>query len=364
MLRRLRRTRGPVEFRRGGRNAVVTMLVFWAASQFALGRAMDASLWLRDPLYADKYAKLRQRIAARTTAAGRPFAVAFVGSSRTSYGVRGDVVEAAVRERTGRTIAATNLGVPASGPVANLLTVGRLSTATDRPDLVIIEVMPPLLAEVNHLAAEHPHLVPERFQRAEVAAAVRFGLPADATWSRWWSAELVPAYGLRFPVLGRVANFWLPWYLRNSSRDTDPVGWQPSMHASVTAAEYRAGVEQARKEYYALLQVLRFDSPAAAAVRETVAACRRRPVNAAILLMPEGTDFRSWYPPDVDAGLYAFLDTICRESGARLIDARRWLPDSMFSDTHHLLRSGAAEFSRRLGEAIAPLIASAGDRNR
>src|SRR4051812_12835291 len=143
----LRRTRGPAEFRRGGRNAVVTMLLIWATSQFALGRVMDASLWLRDPLFTDKYAKLQQRIASRTTAAGRPFSVAFVGSSRTSYGVRGEVIETAVQERTGRTIAAVNLGIPASGPVANLLTVGRLTTATERPDLVVIEVMPPLLAE-------------------------------------------------------------------------------------------------------------------------------------------------------------------------------------------------------------------------
>jgi hypothetical protein len=354
---RSRRHPGPVAVRRRGRTAIVTLLVVWAVTQVALGRAVDASLWLRDPPFGDKEIKYEQRIAARTTPAGRPYTAVFVGSSRTSFGVRGDVVEEAIGVQTDRPIAVTNFGFWSAGPVANMLIVHRLVTAKDKPDFVVIEVLPPLLGEVNHLAAEHPFLSPERLRHDELELAIKGGLPAKESGRRWWAAEIVPEYGLRLPLLSRIVDVWLPSHLRfNSGRLTDSTGWQPPVYETIGADEYERGVRHAHDAYFNLLHTLRFDTAAARAVEMTLADCRRHSVGAALLLMPEGTEFRSWYPPQVEAQMYAFLDGMCREDGVALIDARRWLDDGAFSDSHHLRRAGATEFSARVGRAIAPFV--------
>jgi hypothetical protein len=351
------RSRGTTSFRRHGRTAVVTFLVVWAATQFALGRAVDASLWLRDPPFGDKEIKYEQRVAAHTTTSGRPYTVVVVGSSRTSFGVRGDVVEDAIRPQTNRPTAVTNFGFWAAGPVANMLTVHRLVTEKDKPDFVVLEVLPPLLGETNHLATEHPFLTPERLRHDELEMAIKSGLPADEARRRWWAAEIVPEYGLRLPLLSRVVDVWLPWNLRlNGGRLTDATGWQPPVRETVTADEYQQGVRHARDEYFNYLQTLRFDTEAARAVGAALADCRRHSVGAALLLMPEGSEFRSWYPAHVEAEMYGFLDGLCQENGVALIDARRWLADEAFSDSHHLRRNGATEFSARLGQAISPLV--------
>src|SRR5204863_266374 len=76
-----------------------------------------------------------------------------------------------------------------------------------------------------------------------------------------------------------------------------------------------------------------------------------------LVLMPEADDFRALYPPATRERLDGFL----RGLGAECIDARTWVPQSEFTDGHHLLRGGAAIFSERLTrEAIAPFFRAAG----
>jgi hypothetical protein len=342
--------------RKHGRAAVGTLVLVWVASQFGLARAVEASLWLRDPMFADKRVKFRQRIAERTTAAGRPLAMAFIGSSRTCFAVRGDVVEDTIEPATGRRVAAVNFGIPASGPVTNLLMVRRLVTSADRPDVCVIELLPPLLANRGTAPAEHPFLNAERLRRDEVDVVRGFGFPDDVA-DRWRAADLMPWYGLRFPLLGRVAKTWLPWGVRFCcSRETDPTGWLKPMYETVTPDTYRTGVLRARLEYYDLLQILQFDTPAFHAVEQSLTVCRQNDVHVALLLMPEGTDFRSWYPPAVEAELYARLDDLSRRTGVPVIDARRWFDDGAFSDAHHMVPAGATEFSKRLARAIQLLV--------
>jgi hypothetical protein len=352
------RSRGPAVFRSHGRATVLTLLIVWVLTQIVLGRIIDASLWLRDPLYADKEIKLQHRIAARSTLAGRPYTVVVVGSSRTGAGVRGDRVEEVIRSATGRETVVINFGIPGAGPLANLAFVQRLLASADRPDLVVLEVVPPMLGESGEAPRETPTLSPERFRGAEIESFIRFGFPAEIA-QRWWADELVPVYGHRFQLIGRAAHLWLPWNLRfESSRGTDETGWQKSVYATVTPATYERGLHQAHLEHFEALQRLRFDVPVAGAIGESLALCRKNGVTAALLLMPEGTAFRSWYPPPVEAAMYAFLDEIRRDHGAPLIDARRWMDDDAFSDSHHLIPVAAAAFSNRFGREIGRLIAA------
>src|SRR5689334_8878485 len=320
---RIRRPRGP-DPSRHGRATVITLLVVGALSQAVLSRAVGRSLWLRDPLYADKELMLRQRIASRTTAAGPPLTVVMLGSSRTGYGLCGEVAERVLAEWCGRPAVAFNFGIPAAGPVTSLVSLRRLLAAGERPDLVLIEVLPPLLTAQLDSPQEHAFLLPERLRHEEIDLVLDHGFPAEKTRSRWWVAALAPVYGQRFPLLGRIVHTWLPWNLRfDSSRGTDATGWLRSVHDFVTPDEHRRGVALAHEEYYGLLQTLRLDGPAARAVGESLALCREHGVRAAMVLMPEGTEFRDWYPPCVEEEVYDFLGDLSYTYGAPLIDARR-----------------------------------------
>jgi hypothetical protein len=359
---RTHRPRGPATLLRRGRGAVVTLLMAWAAVQLILSVTANV-VWpgLRDPMYYDKVAKLRRRIAERTTAAGPPQTVVMFGSSRTLMGLDGQALEAELAGRVGRPVAALNLGIPAAGPITTAVNLRRLLRDGPQPDVVLIEVLPPLLAGQPPVPREQAFLLPERLRANEVPLVLGYGFPAEETRARWQLSTLVPVYGLRFPLLGRLVANWRPANLRfDVGRLPDPTGWMPAFYSRVTAEEYRHGVARAWQEYYELLQSLRLDGPSVRALRTSLELCHARGVPAALVLMPEGTDFRAWYPPSVASALADFLAGLAAEFGVSLIDARPWLGDEAFSDGHHMLPSGAAEFTRRLGAELLLLLHASG----
>jgi hypothetical protein len=82
--------------------------------------------------------------------------------------------------------------------------------------------------------------------------------------------------------------------------------------------------------------------------------------------MPESSPLRSWYSPAARERIDQYLRGLGKQFGAPLIDARDWMADEYFSDTHHLTSEGAALFSRHLAEVIGtptkgrPLVARVG----
>jgi hypothetical protein len=94
------------------------------------------------------------------------------------------------------------------------------------------------------------------------------------------------------------------------------------------------------------------------AVRELLASCRKERVAVALVVMPEGPTFRSWYPLGAWESVQDWLTRISREYDAPLINAREWIAnEDDFMDSHHLLLSGRGKFTERLGrEYILPLL--------
>src|SRR5438105_71537 len=302
------RPRGRDALIRRGRTAVVVLLLAWVATQVGLSYAANFA-WpdLRDPMFFDKLARLRSRVAEHTLGASRPLTVVMFGSSRTLMALDGQLLEEGLAERTGGPVVAFNFGIPAAGPVTNAVNVRRLLTRGPRPDVVLIEVLPPLVSGHEPVPREYPFLLAERLLPDEVELVRGFGFPADETRSRWQSSALVPVYGLRFPILGRLAKLWLPMNLRfDVGRFADATGWAKPYLSEVSPEEYRRGLAQARQEYYDLLQGMRMPGHPAEALRLSLELCRAHGVPAALVLMPEGTDFRAWYPPSAAAELNDF----------------------------------------------------------
>src|SRR5262249_3271592 len=93
------------------------------------------------------------------------------------------------------------------------------------------------------------------------------------------------------------------------------------------------------------------------ALRQTLEVCRAEHIPAALVLPPEGSQFRSWYSPAAEEQTMAFLRELSREFDAPIIDARTWVADDGFFDSHHPTDRGGAVYSLRLGrEAILPLL--------
>lgn len=322
--------------RRRAATAVLVALGLFAAVQFGFGTAADVNPCLRDPAFADKFAKLERRTAARPTL--------MLGSSRTLLGFHAGRFEQA----TGTP--AFNFGTPAAGPITHLVHLNRLLDRGIRPKELVLEVLPSMLADGDDGPIEQLFLSGERLTGEEVGVVERFGFRPDAVRPKWRQSVYSPWYSLRCQVVGRVAPSWLPWNHRYDwSRKTDPHGWATPPRASVTADERAEHVAKARAEYGATLAAMSTDGRPLGALRELVATCRERGVPVRLVLMPEATTFRAMYPAGLDERVEASLKTL----GVPLIDARTWLADDDFYDGHHPFTRGAEKFTDALAKRLA-----------
>jgi hypothetical protein len=336
------------------RSAVLVGLLAFAALQAGLALAVERWLpELRDPYYVYKAARLRRRLA---TDRPRPLTVVMVGSSRTTFALKGGDVEAGLSREVHAPVAVYNFGLIGAGPLTELMTLRRLLADGVRPDLLLVEIHPCLLA--GDVPGEVKRLTAGRVYRRELSFLARYGAPRRELRRDWWLSELVPWYAHRFALVSRTVPNLLPWQLRQDLfRDADNSGWVESPLPPPTPEVRRRGLDQARREYYATLQNFRLGKGPCSAMRELLATCRREHIGVALVWVPEGPTFRSWYTPEAEARTRAFLKQCGRAYGVPLIDARDWVPEEEFTDSHHLRPLGARRFTERLArEALPPLL--------
>lgn len=350
---------------RRSRKSLLFALLGYLALQIPLAVAIERYVALRDPMFGDKSLRLRERLAEKSLPDQPPLTVVMLGSSRTAYAFEGKRVEAILEEHLDRQVVAFNFGIPAAGPVTQSIYLNRILDEGVKPDLLLVEVLPSMLA------AEYPVLdpksntawmkpgpleknwfFPDRFDLHEIGLAVRYGYERQEVESAWWESVLSPWFALRFQLAGRVIPGWLLWSQRyDFSRGTDECGWGTPMQQVITPQAYRTGVKRARGEYEPVLATWEPGGPSEVAFHDLLRTCRDRRIPVVLVLMPEGTEFQSWYPPQVRQAIDRYIRGICEEYAIDLVDARSWLPDAAFSDSHHVLRAGAKAFSRRLAES-------------
>jgi hypothetical protein len=112
-----------------------------------------------------------------------------------------------------------------------------------------------------------------------------------------------------------------------------------------------------RRQYAPYFTGFQLSAPACHALDELLRECRSEGIRAALVVMPEGTAFRSLYSPDAWARIESLLKMLHQEFGVPVINAREWIADDGFSDSHHLVAHAAAAFSARLAREVAgPLL--------
>jgi len=342
---------------KAGNRTQARSAIFWGLGTFMLMQA-GLAVWidnrmpdLRDPLYENKAARLRERV---VDAPARPLTVVMLGSSRTVFALKASELEAPLEQTAGRPVVVFNFGVTGAGPVTSLMNQRRLLAEGVHPDLFLIEVLPPLLAD--HVV-EADRLPADRLWRSDLELLARYDV-SKRNWNQdWWFVNAVPSYSHRFAIMSRVAPTYHSFRLRQDwFRECDGSGWIPSPAPMATTQWRVAALENARREYAGGLANFHLGGPSCQALREQLEVCRQENIPAALVLLPEGTDFRSWYKPADWKEIERFLTELSREFGAPLVNAREWIADEDFSDSHHLLASGAEKFTQRLGREVLPAL--------
>jgi hypothetical protein len=315
---------------------------------------------LRDPDHDHKMCVLEARLVPEP-GQPRPLSVVQFGSSRTVYGLRGQVAEPLLKERLGRPVVVYNMGNYGTGTLANRLAVGRLFRRGIRPDLVLLEVFPPALQEHwlhYDLRAERFHA--SQFDHDELQLLKRL-VPGRVSLEReWWLAQAAPLYGFRLPLLTATAPTWLELNFRTDKfSGADDSGWVPLL--APRSARQRA-LAEVEEEYRGVAEHYRLSPRVLAVLCETVERCREAGSMVGLVLMPEGPLLRSLYPPELWRTIREAVAGVSRRTGAALLDLRETVPEAEFVDSHHLFPEGAARFSRALARRIEPLLRRAAQR--
>jgi hypothetical protein len=324
-----------------------------------IGLAVAIEFWLpdlRDPAYGVKLRVLKHRVTAGVTQ--QPM-VLMGGSSRVEYGLLGQPLEQQLAEELGTRPVVFNFGITAGGALTQLLVINRLVGEGIRPDLMLVEVFPPNLS-VNTGLNELPRLTPERLWLDELPLLANFGArPLPELRVEWWQGWPAPSYSHRHAILTRLAPLFLPGgVVAISSSRFDDSGMGPTFTCPRSPEEHQHAVAATIAQYRPWFHEFRLGGACCDALRETLRLCRREHIGAALVLMPEATEYRdTLYSPESWAQIEAFVADLSREFDVPVINARDWVPSDEFADGHHLIAAGAERFTERLGrEHLAPLL--------
>jgi hypothetical protein len=323
----------------------------WSALFFA-GWQVILTVWLECCLTGPQDGEHSTRLAclhARLEETPDRSLMLMVGSSRTMNGIQAERLGQSLRWR-GRPVTAFNFGIPWAGPIRQLYYLRQLLAEGVRPDVLLVEVWPPLLNEPgpNRLSEEGGFNVAS-LRGIDVVSFQPYHSSPVELWRRWFSSRLLPCWVLRQSVRTQLGNGQLPLPAYAVPMiEGDRFGWRPIDGSRIPAEERERRTERACKDYSRGFRDFRIGPGSRRALTELLELCRRERIRVVLMLLPEGTVFRDLDPGDVWAEVRDWLAKLRQEHGADLIDAREWVADEHFLDAHHLLPEGATIFSARL----------------
>lgn len=329
--------------RRVSRRVVLWGLGSAAAAHLGLSAALETACphW-RDVEYGHRLGQVRGW---GHTRPDRPL-VFLLGSSRVQFGI--SPADMPTGDHPGAPLV-YNFGLTAAPPVRVRAAFERLLADGVRPAAVVLEVFPATLGWGE--PAEH-HLLPiaPQLTAGDLRRAATYCESTAELGRRWAAHRLTPWHSARSNLMNHWAADWVPWPERTDGHWTgcDPHGWRPYPADDITPETRAEWQKRARAAYAPALGAGRVCPPQAVALRAVLRECRRAGIRAALLLTPEGPEFRSWYSAGTTAAVSAFVDELRTEFAAPVFAAPADLPETDFADSHHLLRAAARRYSRRL----------------
>jgi hypothetical protein len=276
-----------------------------------------------------------------------------LGSSRMRLGYWPESVEP-LHDSEGRPVLVFNFGHNGMGPVFQHLYLCRLLREGVRPDLVVLEVMP------MYLHYEPDHFLVRFVTAPELPRAASY-VPLHSLLRNLarWQKDLYPDAGRA--VFPDDLQWLVPPAEPERVGPTLALGGPGRMRDRVSDAERRR--RMAIQEAGFAWRGATVSERGERALRDSLELCRREKIEVVLLLTPEGDSFRKFYPRGAEEALVACVRRLGREAAVPVVDARHWLREEDFFDGQHMLRRGAAKFSRRLHEEVlVPLASSRGER--
>ena len=346
------------KYRLGARRTLLWAAVGWLLAQFGLAAAIELALpEARDPQYAVR----ERRLLARMAGDQRPLWL-MLGSSRTQLGWQAARL-AESSDRGGPL--AFNFGMPGCGPLMQMICFDRLLARNVRPQLLLIELTPALLASNDGQPMEERLLDGARLTIPELVRALPYYRQPRRLLGKWAWSWLAPCQR-RAAELRRLAN------LGPAGQDADAAdylmddfGWQ-HVPAPVDAQRRRELTRLAASQYDGALARFQPGTMQRRALEELLVRCRQESIPAVLVMLPIGSSFERLYGPPSEPALQRLLAELRRDHGVEAIDARHWVDDEFFSDGHHLLPAGAIVFTDRLARetSLARIAATASQTSR
>jgi hypothetical protein len=204
---------------------------------------------------------------------------------------------------------------------------------------------------------ERGHLRPDRVTQRELEDLTAIGFADKQYRHDWNEADWNPWFGFRFQLLGMIQPKWTPPGVVKAARSfPDPTGWHPWADP-ITPESYKKNLEVAYHEHFENLQTIEVGQVALKAYAEIFAICKEHGIVAVAVITPEATDFRAWYGKNAKIATAILMEAASQGTDGHVVDAREWLPDSVFADGHHVSRGAALMYSSRLSrEALIPAL--------
>jgi hypothetical protein len=268
-----------------------------------------------------------------------------LGTSRTAYGFRPGLAPGVAAGDTEPLV--FNFGVLGGGPLFELVYLHRLLAEGIRPAKVLIEVHPPLLHDVPDLEAVLAP-VTERCDARDLAVLRRYAANPIRLYAPWLRLRLATCHWYRYDMLCRAAPRWVNSAPRSDVQGltrTDHLGWVPYPWGAPSDAERRRRIRQTVEAYESAIRDFAVSDVPDRALREMLDICRRAQIDAALVIMPEESEYRRTFATRTHARAEAYLEALCGDYDIPLFDTRDWCGDWEFGDAQHLLRDGAERFS-------------------
>src|SRR5262245_10244270 len=343
-------------FSRRSRTALAWAAGLFVAGQLVAGLVLDYAF----PLTRFPSAGQVLEYAANEPA---PPAVVFLGSSRTGTGI--DVAEAnRILAATGRQPPprVVNAAVPAGDALSTEFVFSQLLDQGAKPAWAVIEVSPEALNVRSPFMKEH---VVRQFNWEDVPTRLGDVLRSQGGWL-YLESRMLPLYTHRRQIV-REAKQAVRSRVPESTpaqppktapadpiADTKAAGaldWDAIIrdrgrHSPDELREMsRIGAETVVRRW---LRNYRPGGPAADALERLLAHCRAEGIGVILLAVPACAAHRAEYTLEVESAFRSYLDRLSVEYGCRFVDARDWVPDTLYSDALHIHPNHGKTFTSRL----------------
>ena len=352
---------------RRARKAVLLGVLLFAVCQMAMLTLVE----IRSPLYADpEYGFRLERLRTlRHQYPNRPSLVV-LGSSRIGNGFESDyATRLGVDDMNGQAPTVANMSLTGGTGFWEYIMLKRLIYNGLKPDSIIVEIFPPSLLVDRQFFMESYHFPVHRLRYVDLFS-LDLIMPELAPRHRqeWIRNNLLfPWHTHRFSLVGLCSPKWQVEPNCPNSRPAfwrqilSPTGWIAFGVASPTAEQRVEAEALAKKSYEASMVRLDVCGESKKIYEAIFRCCKENNIQvAAVVLMPESDKFRSWYTQQAEEKIDQFVQWITDDFGIKVVNARKWIPDDQFWDGHHLLPSGAEDFTTRICKELItePLQAS------